>query len=227
MDYLVNGWNKYYFLLSPDEMKRILCPYHMVIFNAHVPIDYTESNLEEYLSAYSALYDLLLSGSKICWERDYPLFLSRGITSDLSNCTYGHTHIYEGETYKRADFHEPVVGISPSTLWLQIGEDKKLSCSTSYSYAFCTEYYMGVRLDYPKMIQYKTDGDYEALKSTKYLRTYQDFEKLKKSINEVSGILTIKTADGIVRRTNIRIDDATKKRLNACYLFQQNKITVK
>lgn len=83
MDYLVNGWNKYNFFLSPNKLEKILSEYHLVIFGAHVPVDYTESSLQEYLSAYSNLYDLLFSGKKIDWERDYSLFLQRGITSDF------------------------------------------------------------------------------------------------------------------------------------------------
>ena len=189
-----------------------------------MPADYTESGLEEYRSAYSRLSDLLFSGKKIEWKRDYPLFLQRGITSNLANCIYGKLHVYEGKQYKSADFTEPVVGISPVALWLNLGEDKKLYCSTSYSYSFCSEYYMGVQLHYPKTIQYKDDYGYEPLKTTKDLKSYQDFERLKKSIKEVSHILTIKTADGIERRTNIRIDDEVKSRLNTCYSFQQNGI---
>ena len=227
MDYLVNGWNKYNFFLSTNKLEKILAEYHLVIFGGHVPFDYIESSLKEYLSAYSRLSDLLFSGKKIDWERDYSLFLQRGITSNLANCIYGKLHLYEEKQYKFADFNEPVVGISPVTLWLNVGEDKKLHCSTSYSYAFCSEYYMGVQLQYPKTIQYKVNGGYEPLKATKDLQSYQDFERLKKSIKEVSHILTIKTADGNERRTNIWVDDEVKSRLSTCYSFQQNGIIVK
>lgn len=225
MNYLVKGWNQYFFLLSPNELEQILKDYHMVIFNAQVPIDYTESSLKEYMTAYSSLYDLLLSGQKIIRERDYPLFLYRGVTTDLSNCTYGNIHLYEGKQYKTADFHEPVVGIAPTALWIHIGEDKKLHCSTSY--AFDSEYYMGIQLQYPKMIQYQIGSGFEELKSTKELKTYQDFERLKKSIKEISHIMTLKTPDGIERRTNIRISNEVKTGLNECYLFRQKGITVK
>ena len=68
MNYLVQGWNIYRFLLSPDELRQILSPYHLVIFNAHVPKDYVESTLNEYIAAYSSLYNLLISGEKIIRE---------------------------------------------------------------------------------------------------------------------------------------------------------------
>ena len=77
MDYLVKGWNKYNFFLSPNNLEKILAEYHLVIFGEHVPADYTESSLKEYISAYSRLSDLLFSGKKIEWKRDYPLFLQR------------------------------------------------------------------------------------------------------------------------------------------------------
>lgn len=76
------------------------------------------------------------------------------------------------------------------------------------------------------MIQYKAGGNYEALRTTKTLEGYRDFDDLKKSINKITHILTIKTAEGTTKRTGIRIDDETKSRLNICYLFQQNRITV-
>ncbi|MCM1181762.1 MAG: hypothetical protein NC337_00110 [Roseburia sp.] len=230
MNYLVKGWHKYNFFLSPNKLEKILAEYHLVIFNAHVPVDYTESALEEYLSVYDRLSDLLFSGKKIDRNSDdYPLFLHlhRGITSDLSNCVYGGPHLYEEKQYQFADFNEPVVGIGPISLWVSVGEDQKPHCSTSYSYAFYPEYYMGVQLQYPKMIQYRKDDGYESLKTTKDLSSYQDFERLKKSIKEVSHILTIRTTDGIEKRTDIRVDDEVKSRLNRCWSFRQNGLSVK
>lgn len=38
MNYLVKGWNQYFFLLSPNELEQILKDYHMVIFNEQVPM---------------------------------------------------------------------------------------------------------------------------------------------------------------------------------------------
>ena len=65
MEYLVHRWDTFQFFLSPDELKQILSAYHLVIFNAHVPADYVESPLEEYIAVYNKLYELLLSGEKI------------------------------------------------------------------------------------------------------------------------------------------------------------------
>lgn len=227
MDYLVRGWNKFNFLLSPSNLEEILSKYHLVIFNEHVPFDYTESSLKEYLSAYGTLYEMLISGKKIDIQKDYSLFLHRGITSNLENCVYGKLHEYEGKQYKLADFNEPVVGISPSSLWFTVDENKKLFCSSVYSYIVYSEYYMGAQLQFPKTIQYLVDGEYEPLKSTETLCSYRDYQALKNSIKEIARCLTIKSADGSVKRTDIMVDDETKSKLNNCYSFQQSGITVK
>ena len=226
MNYLVQGWNIYRFLLSPDELRQILSPYHLVIFNAHVPKDYVESTLDEYIAAYSSLYNLLISGEKIIRQRDYPLFLHRGATSDLSNCLYGRFHLYEGQQYKSAEFREPVVGISPVALYIRIDDDKKLHCSTACSYSFYSEDYMGIALEYPKMIQYRFGDDYEALKSTETLNSYQDFIRLRDSIKKITRPLSIKAA-GVERRLNIRVSDVVRYQLNGCYSFRTNGVIVK
>ncbi len=226
MEYLVHRWDTFQFFLSPDELKQILSAYHLVIFNAHVPADYVESPLEEYIAVYNKLYKLLLSGEKILWEQNHSLFLHRGITSDLSNCRYGHLHTYMEKQYKRADFFEPVTGISPKALAVNIDEDGGLHCSSSCSYAFYPEGYMGTELQYPKMIQYKYGDDYEALRSTKELRSRQDFEELKHAIKRISRPLTIKT-DHAERRLNIRVSDEVRYRLNGCYTFRLKGIRVK
>lgn len=226
INYLVQGWNKYKFLLSPNEVREVFKDYHMVIFNAHVPIDYTESDMDEYIAAYKSLYELQLGGERIIWQRDHSLFLQRGVTSDLSNCKYGHVHMYEEKQYKSADFYEPVVGLSQVVLSINKGADEKLHCSTAGSFIMCSEDFMGIQLEYPKMIQYKVSGEYEPLKSTKELKTYRDFEKLKAAINGITRPLTIRTADA-EKRTDIRISDEVKSRLDGCYSFRKKGVNVK
>ena len=121
---------------------------------------------------------------------------------------------------------EPVTGISPKALAVNIDEDGGLHCSSSCSYAFYPEGYMGTELQYPKMIQYKYGDDYEALRSTKELRSRQDFEELKHAIKRISRPLTIKT-DHAERRLNIRVSDEVRYRLNGCYTFRLKGIRVK
>lgn len=226
MSYLAAGWNTFCFLISPKEMEDILTPYHLVINNQHVPMDYTESAISEYIQAYGALYEMLMSGVKITWARDYPLFVHRAITSNLSGCKYGRVHMYEGKQYKLADFEEPAVNISPFALTFHKDEKYQVRCSTEYSYTQFAECFMGVRLTYPKYIQYKRNDTYTALQSTQDLRSYQDYERLKDSVKKITKPLTVIAADK-VKKVNARISAEAKKSLNACYSFQQNNVVLK
>ena len=40
------------FLMTPEQVKEVFEAYHLIIINSSVPIDYVESELSEYLSAY-------------------------------------------------------------------------------------------------------------------------------------------------------------------------------
>ena len=63
--YWTEGWNKFSFLMTPEQVKEVFEAYHLIIINSSVPIDYVESELSEYLSAYSETYKQLCSGEKV------------------------------------------------------------------------------------------------------------------------------------------------------------------
>lgn len=75
--YWTEGWNKFSFLMTPEQVKEVFEAYHLIIINSSVPIDYVESELSEYLSAYSETYKQLCSGEKVTtcsldlWRRHY------------------------------------------------------------------------------------------------------------------------------------------------------------
>lgn len=225
MEYLVQGWNQYNFLLSPKSVRNILMPYHIVVVDHHVEPGYTESNLEETLGRYSALYDHLLSGEKIGREHSH-LFQGFGVCSDLSNCVYGFPHIYQGNQYLRTDFREPVAVFAPAALCVFPGPDGKLHCGNT-SCHYSPEHYMGFQLQYPKQIQYKQGDGYEPLRPTTGLRTWQDFQDLKQSIQAITRPLRLQTPQGAVCRTNVRVDADTKSRLDTCFSLRRYQITVK
>lgn len=108
-DWLISGWDSYSFVITPEEWEHCLAGFHCVIGNAHVPLDYHETPLEEYLDICHALYDRLMTGERLVWKQDYPLLCVQYLTTDLSRCGYGHIHEYQGERYKRPDFAEPCV----------------------------------------------------------------------------------------------------------------------
>ena len=128
--YWTEGWNKFSFLMTPEQVKEVFEAYHLIIINSSVPIDYVESELSEYLSAYSETYKQLCSGEKVT---TCSLDLWRGITSNLARCRYGEIRLRDGKQYKRATFDEPVVAVVPGRLGLGRYDDGKLFCSTAYT----------------------------------------------------------------------------------------------
>ncbi len=50
------GWQSCPFLVTPQELQIAFEPFKLVIDNACVPIDYTNTPVEEFLENYSALY---------------------------------------------------------------------------------------------------------------------------------------------------------------------------
>ena len=150
MPYLSEGWKYFSLLLTPEELQKVLEPYHLIITNAHVPIDYVESSLKEYICTYRKLYEVLASGKKLIWEEHCSLLEQISLASDLSKCQCGKFHEYEGKQYKRTYFLEPTVGIRPFTLHFYEDSKGKLCASTKYSYVNCIEEILGLQLYYPK-----------------------------------------------------------------------------
>ncbi len=226
MSFLVQGWNVFSFLITPEELREILREYHLVINNAHVLLDYTESPLEEYIDIYSKLYCLFTSGEKIVWERDHSLFVHRGVTSNLAKCQYGRVHEYEGWQYKSAEFDEPVVNLAPFVLNIYKDSKQKWCCLAKGSYLLNPEKFMGIQLQFPKKIQYENEGVYEELKSTNYLEHYQVYVDLKNIINKMTKVLVVQVEKEAVK-TNIRVSEGAKEDLCRSHFFKNNNVSVK
>lgn len=226
MSYLADGWHVFSFLITPDELKQVLQKHHLVIDNAHVPLDYTESSLSEFIDGYTALYTRLVGGEKLTWENDHRLLMHQGITSDLSGCSFGRFHEFQGEMYKYLDFGEPVVHMSPCTLRFYHDAKQKLCYSSKHSYMQFTEYVMGYQLNYPKRIQYKTETGYEPPRSTQALASYLDYVNLRNAIMKITKTLTV-MQNGQVKKTEFRVSNEVKEQLSQCYSFQNFGITIK
>lgn len=227
MKYLIQGWQKFDFVLSPDEFKRILEPYHMVVPNAHVPLDYVESFLDEYMAKYEQLYRFWESGEKFIWQRDYQMIDNKGaVTSNLAKCKYGRIHEYEGKKYKSPDFDEPVVVISPFALYFYQDSHSNWCVSTAYSHTQLAENIIGMQIAYPKNIQFGKRDNWKPLQSTSNLGGYGDYAALKKTIMAMTKPLTI-MIHGEERRTRIRVSPQAKEMLQRHYTFCSGDIQVK
>lgn len=56
-----------YWIATPDELEALLTQegFHLLKVNSHVPIDYTESPLSDFMQPYRTLYELLAAGEKL------------------------------------------------------------------------------------------------------------------------------------------------------------------
>ena len=226
-DWLVSGWEFYSFIITPEEWERCLTGFHCVIGNAHVPLDYQETPIKEYLDICHALYDRLAAGERLVWEQDYPLLCTQGLTTDLSRCGYGHVHDYQGELYKRADFDQPCVNVASFTLCPMTDREGKVNVSTRVSYSQHPENVVGWQLSYPKKICFKDQktGAYGQASFAKTLTAYQDFLLLKDRIQELTRPMAL-YVNGKTLRTRVRISEAAKASASRFYVFQQGDFSL-
>lgn len=223
MSYSVKGWNVFNFIITPEELRTILKPYHLVIDNAHVSLDYSESPIEEYIDMYRELFERLSNGEKLLWKQHNHLMEHRGVTSDMSICKFGKVHKYEGLNYKMPMFEEPLVDLIPYTFSVFKDSKGKLNISTSCSYTLNPELIVGVGIYYPKAII--REGEEEFVNSHG-LNGSIDFHDIKKSIMAITKPLTI-IKDGEVKRTNLHVSSEVKDCLRNFYAIKCNEIEIK
>lgn len=223
MNYSGMSWKTFNFIIAPEELREVLQPYHMVIDNTHVLLDYTESSIEEYVDMYRELFGLLSSGEQLIWKQHWHLTEHRAVTSDLSKCIYGRIHEYEGQQYKSPIFNEPLVNLQPYTFSVYKDSKDKLAVSTRFSYEQNPENIVGVEINYPSKIIRKSEDEWV---DTRGLNVFADFENIKKSIMEITKPLTI-IKDGEVKRTGVRVSAEAKKYVGNFYAFKSNDIKIK
>ena len=226
-DWLISGWDSCSFVITPEEWEHCLAGFHCVIGNAHVPLDYHETPLKEYLDICHALYDRLMTGERLVWKQDYPLLCVQYLTTDLSRCGYGHIHEDQGERYKHPDFAEPCVSAAPFTLYPMTDREGKINVSTRVSYVQYPENVVGWQLSYPKKICFKdTKTDtYGQDFPTKTLAAYQDFLLLKERIQKITRPMAL-NVNGKTLRTRVRISEAARNSASRFYVFQQGDFSL-
>jgi len=94
------GWQSYPFLVTPEELKTAFEPFKLVVSNTCVPIDYTDTPVEDFLKSYSALYERLISGGVIDWKTESALLDQIAITSNLPELKFGMEHELDGKMAK-------------------------------------------------------------------------------------------------------------------------------
>ena len=84
---------------------------------------------------------------------------------------------------------------------------------------------MGLQLVYPKMIQYRQNSGYEALRSTRELAGYQVYENLKKAVAKQTKSLYVMNG-GEKIKTNVRVSAEAKKQLPGVLLFKSDEFVI-
>lgn len=218
------GWQSYPFLVTPEELRTAFEPFKLVISNACVPIDYTDTPVGEFIENYSALYKRLISG-EVLSGKNMGVLGHIAITSNLSEVKFGMEHELDGKMVK-AVIHDksisPMPYLAPFT-FMTYCENNKLYVSTRASYLAYPEFIFGYEINFRKFSQ--SDKDYYGISSEKEFKTYPDYQLFRKNIAKITKPLSF-NLDGIVKKTSIRISDEVKIHLPKFYCIKSKGIEI-
>lgn len=148
MRYFPEGWNRFAFLVTPEEWESLISPFRQVTFCARVPKGYVESLPETLAAPWRSLYEKLRGPAPVDGKADRECFIwADGLTDDLKKCRYAapFRDARSGEWFQLADFTEPCVGVQPFTM--MIGENGELY--TRFSYVQSPRLIVGLELQFP------------------------------------------------------------------------------
>lgn len=217
------GWQSCPFLVTPKELKTAFEPFKLVIDNGCVPIDYTDTPVEEFLKNYSALYERLISG-EVLDGKHMGLLKQIAITSNLSDIKFGMEHESDGKWVKAVihDKKSILPYLTPFT-FMTYTENNKLYVSTRASYLAYCEFIFGYEICFPKFSQ--SDADYYELTSEKEFKAYPYYELFRKNIVKITKPFSFKL-NGVVKKTAIRISDEAKISLPNLHCIKSKGIEI-
>lgn len=209
---------KLHFIVTPDELRSILKGFHHVVVDTGVRKNYIESDPNNFLFTYDALYEKLKNNIKLVWKTDYDIaHFSTGITAHLENC------IYQPSTKLSVpNFAEPCPFID--TFCFFPWKDR---LSTSFSVTQTPENVCGLCLCFPTKIEYENDTQKHpaGIDDCSELADYETYEILVERIKSITKPLKLDW-DGKVRRTSVRISNEAKKDFGNFYFSTSNGITI-
>ena len=212
MNWFPEGWNRFLFLVTPEEQEELFSGFHQVTFCRRVPRGYRESPAETLLAPWRALWEKLPGPEPPDLKRDRNCFdWADGLTHDLTRCRYAAPFQDKatGEWFQLADFDEPCVGVQPFALVL--GEDGKLY--TRFHYGQFPRLIAGLELQYPKKAAYfnKTRDGYERIVPCGEIETYcRVYQPLTQRIKAITKPLTF-SIGGKTFRPGIRISPKARE----------------
>ena len=218
MQYNTISTKKQSFIVTPDELRKLLKGFHHVVTNTGVKKGYTESDPDDFFSNYDELYQALKSGKILSWQKDYRIAgLTTGITMHPENC------IYEpAKSLCVPHFIEPCPWIQ--TFCFHIYTDR---LSTTYAVEQFPENICGLCLHFPAKVEYAT-ANIKHSQGIAFNTDFDDFDAYETLLCEIKMItkpLILQIGDGI-RRTTVRISEAAKKDICHFYFMEINGISV-
>lgn len=218
MQYFESKVKKHYFIITPSELRQIMEGFHHVVVNSGVSDNYTESDPNDFLSNYNALYRRLGSGEKLVWKRDFLIAsISTGITDHLENCFYKPT-----SKLSIPDFSEPCPYMETFCFFINNNQ-----LSVSFSVTQFPENICGLCLSFPGYVTYKKAHKQQAdgTIDSKELADFETYEVILSRIRKITKILKLEIK-GNIRRTNVRVSNAAKTDLQNFHFIATNKIRV-
>lgn len=211
MDWFPQGWNRFLFLVTPEEWEELLSGFHQVTFCRRVPDGYRESPPETLLAPWRALWEKLQGPEPLDFKRDRACFdWADGLAHDLDRCPYAAPFRDEetGEWFRLADFPEPCAGVQPFAM--VPGEDGRLH--TRFHYSQFPWLIAGLELHYPKKVAYfnKTRDGYERVVPCDEIETYcRVYRPLTQRIKGMTKPLTFSLGDKTFR-PGVRVSPGAK-----------------
>ena len=218
MQYYTISTKKQPFIVTPDELRKLLKGFHHVVTNAGVKKGYAESDPDDFFSSYDDLYQALRSGKILSWQKDYRIAgLTTGITLHLENCVY--------EPAK----HLCVPNFIEPCPWIQTFCFHKYAdrLSTTYTVHQFPENICGLCLYFPAKVEYAT-ANIKHAQGIAFNTDFDDFDAYEALLCEIKKItkpLKLQIGSNI-HRTAVRISEAAKKDICHFYFIESNGIAV-
>jgi hypothetical protein len=172
-NYYPKGWNRFRFLITPNEFDNIFKSFHHVAFTHRVSKNYIETDPKILFDNYRVFYNKLISNYKFTMKNDELINIQTGLSNDLSKCTYGKEFIdkIDGQYYKQYDFKEPCVGTGIVVLKF----DKNEKLQSNRSYIQYPEYIIGMEIQFPKeIIYFDTEKTVNCNETETYCKVYNE-----------------------------------------------------
>jgi hypothetical protein len=217
------GWNKFKFVLTPDELVEIFkdLEYWLVITNRRVDIDYCVNDKTSLFDSYENYFGKITSGQpwnkKEAWQIESGVRLS--ITQDPKKIKFEEMRDRKGELSKEFKLvrpEEPVINISP--FYLLYGQNE-LTIQTMND-----EGILGLELTFPKVITLSNER-HERLHDTSTFSNNKLFEELTARVKERTRKAKL-TSPTKIFKPNFWISSNSFERINRNHYLIKNSLCV-